>query len=208
MHNILLNKDKGFYTCSIFFDLSKAFDTVDHALLINKLKNCYGIRGTPLCLLNNYLSNQLRYTCINSTISSLEFITCGVPQGSVLGPLLFSLYVNDMPLDSSFKIALFADDTLLMMTGYDLNKLQQQVNQNLALIENWLRYNKLSLNYNKTTYRIFLNRSCPRIETAQIDFKTTIEAAMDKTASLLTQENKAKKQLSNCSSDWIVHKNF
>ena len=95
-NNILLNKDEGFYTCSIFLDLSKAFDTVDHALLINKLKSYYGIRGTPLCLLNNYLSNQLQYTCINSTISSLESITCGVPQGSVLGPLLFSLYVNDM----------------------------------------------------------------------------------------------------------------
>ena len=157
-NNILLNKDKGFYTCSIFLDLSKAFDTVDHALLINKLKNCYGIRGTPLCLLNNYLSNRLQYTCINSTISSLESITCGVPQGSVLGPLLFSLYVNDMPLASSFKTTLFADDTLLMMTEYDLNKLQQQVNQNLALIENWLRYNKLSLNYNKTTYLLFTNK--------------------------------------------------
>ena len=157
-NNILLNKDKSFYTCSIFLDLSKAFDTVDHALLINKLKNCYGIRGTPLCLLNNYLSNRLQYTCINSTISSLESITCGVPQGSVLGPLLFSLYVNDMPLASSFKTTLFADDTLLMMTEYDLNKLQQQVNQNLALIENWLRYNKLSLNYNKTTYLLFTKK--------------------------------------------------
>ena len=124
-NNILLNKDKGFYTCSIFLDLSKAFDTVDHALLINKLKNCYGIRGTPLCLLNNYLSNRLQYTCISNTISSLEFISCGVPQRSVLGPLLFSLYVNNMPLASSFKTTLFADDTLLMMTGYDLNKLQQ-----------------------------------------------------------------------------------
>ena len=109
---------------------------MDHALLINKLKNCYGIRGTPLCLLNNYLSNRLQYTCINNTISSLESITCGVPQGSVLGLPLFSLYVNDMPLASSLKTTLFADDTLLIITGYDLNKLQQQVNQNLALIEN------------------------------------------------------------------------
>ena len=64
---------------------------------------------------------------------NLEYISCGVPQGSVLGPLLFSLYVIDMPLASSFKTTLFADDTLLMMTGYDLNKLQQQVNQNLAV---------------------------------------------------------------------------
>ena len=63
-----------------------------------------------------------------------------------------------MPLASSFKTRLFADDTLLMMTGYDLNKLQQQVNQNLALIENWLRYNKLSLNYNKTTYLLFTKK--------------------------------------------------
>ena len=67
-NNILLNKDKGFYTCSIFLDLSKAFDTVDHALLINKFENCYGINGIPVCLLNNYLFNQFQYTCINNTI--------------------------------------------------------------------------------------------------------------------------------------------
>ena len=123
-NNILLNTDKGFNICSIFLDLSKAFDTVNHALLINNLKNCYGVRGTPLCLLNNYLSNRLQYTCINSTISSLESISCGVSQGSVLGPLLFSLYVNDMPLASTFETTLFADDTLFMMIGYDLNNLQ------------------------------------------------------------------------------------
>ena len=155
-NNILLNKDKGFYTCSIFLDLSKAFDTVDHVLLINKFENCYGIRGIPVCLLNNYLFNQFQYTCINNTISSLKSISFGVPQGSILGPLLFSLYVNDMPLASLFKTSLFADDTLLMTTGYGLNNLQQQINQNLALIENWLRYNKLMLNYNKTTILIYL----------------------------------------------------
>ena len=135
---------------------------MDHALLINKLKNCYGIRGTPLCLLNNYLSNRLQYTCINNIISILESISCVVPQGSILGPLLFSLYVNDKPLASSLKTTLFADDTLLIMKGYDLNNLQQQINQNLALIENWLRYNKLWLNYNKTTYLLFTKKG--RIE--------------------------------------------
>ena len=99
------------YNCCIFLDLTKAFDTVNHDVLLHKMENFYGFRGLALKLIQSYLSNRKQYTKIENCKSDLTKIEYGVPQGSYLGPLLFLLYVNDLLLASQFDTILFADDT-------------------------------------------------------------------------------------------------
>ena len=95
-------------------DLKKAFDTVDHELLLTKLEK-YGIKGNIHSLFKSYLTDRKQYVCVNNCCSDYRTITYGVPQGSILGPTLFSLYVNDIVDDSNFTTRLFADDTVLML---------------------------------------------------------------------------------------------
>ena len=100
-------------TCGIFIDLSKAFDTVNHQILLNKLEH-YGIRGHALELFKSYLSNRNQYVHLGKCKSQSRPISCGVPQGSVLGPLFFLLFINDLPkCCSTGKVRLFADDTTI-----------------------------------------------------------------------------------------------
>ena len=112
--------DQNLYTCCLFLDLSKAFDTVDHDILLDKLYRNFGIRGKPLDLLTNYLKNRYQHTNVRKFMSSYTKVSCGVPQGSCLGPLLFLLYINDISLISNFDTTLFADDTCLMMADNNL----------------------------------------------------------------------------------------
>ena len=110
----LENKETGY---CIFLDFAKAFDTVNHQILLKKLEY-YGIRGTALKWFTSYLSNRMQCTEIGDTQSKLDYIKCGVPQGSILGPLLFLLYINDIVLSSEvFKFNLFADDTSLFYSN-------------------------------------------------------------------------------------------
>lgn len=144
------NIDNKKSTCSVFLDLKKAFDTVNHNILLQKLGK-YGIRGLPLQLLQNYLTNRYQYTVINHSKSEYCPITCGVPQGSTLGPLLFLIYVNDLPLASNkINTKLFADDTVLTISHKCIKNLNNNMNEELHKIDNWMKINKLSLNYNKT----------------------------------------------------------
>ena len=102
---------------NIFIDFRKAFDTLNHIILARKLE-AYGIRGPPLRLIVNYLQNRTQYVKINGTLSSIGHLTLGIPQGSVLGPLLFLIYINDLPnISERFQSILFADDTTLSFRG-------------------------------------------------------------------------------------------
>lgn len=112
LNELASNLDKNLVTCGIFLDLSKAFNTVNHSVLLKKLQK-YGIRGLPLSLFESYLSSRKQVTRVGCSISSIINIDVGVPQGSCLGPLLFLVYVNDMHLCTNLKIRLFADDACL-----------------------------------------------------------------------------------------------
>ena len=155
---LIKNADDGLYSCCIFLDLTKAFDTVDHAILLNKLDHFFGIRGLPLQLLENYLTNRKQYTKLSHYKSKLAKLTYGVPQGSSLGPLLFLLYVDDLPSASNFETTLFADDTYLMLADKNLANLERRVNEELQNIDHWLKINKLSLNRQKSHYMLINKR--------------------------------------------------
>ena len=121
------NIDQNLYTCCLFLDLSRAFDTVDHDILLDKLYRNFGIRGKPLDLLTSYLKNRYQYTNVRKFMSSYTKVSYGVSQGSCLGPLLFLLYINDISLISNFNTTLFADDTCLMMADNNLKNLEHKV---------------------------------------------------------------------------------
>ena len=150
----------------IFLDFAKAFDTVNHEILLKKLEY-YGIRGIAQKWFKSYLSNRMQSTEIGGVQSSLNQIKCGVPQGSVLGPLLFLLYINDIVKSSTlFKFTLFADDTSLYYSqknnsGQDMSHV---VNEELQKISHWLGANKLSLNVKKSQLLVFsLSKNKPNI---------------------------------------------
>ena len=144
------------YTLGIFIDLPKAFDTVDHEILISKLEY-YGIKGKTLKWLKSYLSE--RKQCISYSDAgktSMCSIICGIPEGSLLGPLLFLIYVNDLHKASSIlKPVMFADDTDLFLSNKDINTLFNDMNVELQKMSIWFQTNKLSLNLTKTKWTLF-----------------------------------------------------
>ena len=143
----------------VFIDLKKAFDTVDHELLVEKLK-VYGIRGVANKWLQNYLTNRKQYVVIDDHSSDMLDMTCGVPQGSVLGPILFIIYINDIcNVSDVVKCVLFADDTNIFCSEKNLTDLQLTLNRELGKPFVWFSVNKLSLNLSKTNYILFRNRS-------------------------------------------------
>ncbi len=149
--------DKGDYALGLYLDLSKAFDTVNHKILLKKLE-CYGVRGIVLDWFSSYLSDRKQYTVVNKTKSDPNDINTGVPQGSVLGPLLFLIYVNDISTvtkGSNDKIMLFADDSNAFVINKDLNILIRNSTTLFAKIKNWFSANKLTINIDKTNFSIF-----------------------------------------------------
>ena len=149
------NMDKKEITCGVFIDLKKAFDTVNHSILLKKLYH-YGIRGIVHDWFASYLGDRFQTTAIGDYISKNEKCLHGVPQGSVLGPLLFLLYVNDISSSSTkFNFYLFADDTSILYSDKNLHKLERIVNSELKNISRWLEVNKLTLNISKSNFVIF-----------------------------------------------------
>ena len=139
--------DKGKIPISIFLDLSKAFDTLDHVILLQKL-NYYGIKSVELKLFQDYLQNRTQYVSYDKTNSNMYRISTGVPQGSILGPLLFIIYINDLcNASKQFKMIIYADDTTLYPT-LDVfgNYINNNFNLELTKVTDWLKLNKLSIN--------------------------------------------------------------
>ena len=152
-HSITQNFDANMFTLGIFLDLSKAFDTVDHKILLSKL-SYYGIKGKYKNWIKSYLSNRKQFVIDES--SELLTLRCGVPQGSILGPLLFLLYINDLyKASEKLNFIMFADDTNLFLTHKNVKQLFHTMNIELEKVNKWLKANKLSLNTDKTTYTLF-----------------------------------------------------
>ena len=160
IHKVVNAIDNGEILLGLFLDLSKAFDTLDHKILLAKLRK-YGIRGVTLQLFKSYLSNRKQFVCIDDNVSEYKNIRCGVPQGSILGPILFLLYINDLPnVSKVLKCILFADDTSIFLSHNDIVPLQKIFNNELQHVTKWMCTNKLSINISKTNFMIFSKKKC------------------------------------------------
>jgi len=149
------NFRKKSYSCGVFVDLEKAFDTVNHSILISKLRY-YGLKEPSLSWLSSYLSNRLQQVSLNGQLSTPKQVTCGVPQGSILGPLLFLIYINDMnKAINNSTVYHFADDTNLLYSHKNPKTLKKVMNIDLKSLYEWLCANRLSLNVSKTEFMIF-----------------------------------------------------
>ena len=146
--------DDGNYTGMVVLDLQKAFDTVDHKIMLGKLR-AIGMTENSVKWFDSYLTGRSQVVDIDGVLSGPKEITCGVPQGSILGPLLFLIYVNDMVDAVKCKLLLYADDSALMVSHSDVNIIQERLSMELKAVNEWLIDNKLSLHLGKTESILF-----------------------------------------------------
>ena len=153
MDRLCKDMDQGLIPANIYIDLSKAFDTLVHEILLKKLAY-YGVVGIAQTLFKEYLTERFQYVQFNDSCSSKKNIKTGVPQGSILGPLLFLIYINDLPeISRHIKMVMYADDTTLYCNLGDLS--EDIINTELTKVSEWLAANKLSLNVKKTKCMVF-----------------------------------------------------
>ena len=160
MDKLIKSLENGNYVVGVFLDFSNAFDTVDHKILLAKLCH-YGIRGSALDCFSSYLTNRKQFVTYNNERSELMNINCGVPQGSILGSLLFLIYINDLANVCKITMPIFfADDSNLFQDGESLNEIESILNEELNEIVKWLKVNKLTLNVDKTQCTMFTRKKC------------------------------------------------
>ena len=171
VHTVQQNLDNGKKSAAVYIDLKKAFDTVNHNILLEKIE-IYGIRGPVLNWFKDYLKNRKQYIENQTAKSEEEILPCGVPQGSNLGPLLFLLYINDLPLSvKTGQCTLFADDTTIYNVGNTYHELVTKINLDLKELNKWFISNKLTLNIKKTNACVFGNQTAECKQLALNDMK-------------------------------------
>ena len=156
--DVLPSLDKRVQCIDVYLDLSKAFDMINHGMLIKKLEY-YGIRGKVLEWFKSYLYQRRQYVEYKGVQSEIKHTECSVPQGSVLGPLLFIIYSNDLPHSFQYcETIVFADGTTVYFTHANMQIMYRSVNSDLSTLDDWFRANKLSVNPTKTKYILFAKR--------------------------------------------------
>ena len=180
LNECINNFDNNLVSCMLFVDFKKAFDMVDHKLLLHKLLS-YGFGNEAYNLLKNYFINRGQITKIGSVNSTFDELNLGVPQGSVLGPLLFSIFINDLPIQfMKSAVKLFADDTTIVINGFDLEIVLNQLKLDIKILDEWCKHNKLYVNWSKTFIMFYSNKriawpSCFEYQHAKIDVVSTFK---------------------------------
>ena len=192
--------DEGFPTHVAYLDFSKAFDRVDHSILLAKLHS-YGVRGNLLFWLSSYLCNRSFHVSVHGTLSTKELVTSGVPQGSILGPLLFNIFINDLLISASAPCVFYADDSKIwtvIRSPVDEIRLQEELNR----IYDWTKSNKLPLNFEKS--KVLSNSTRTRYSLGNVllqnvqcerDLGVITEASMSVSKQCLAAKKKAMKTL-------------
>ena len=166
--NALPALDNSGNCLAVYLDLSKAFDTIKHSVLIDKLEH-YGVRGRALDWFRSYLEQRRQYVSYGGVHSDIRYVEYGVPQGSVLGPLLFILYSNDLPIAlKNCHTILFADDTTIYTTGTDLLDIFTRINTDLDVLNDWFMANKLSANPSKTKAILYSKKGRQQIQNLNV----------------------------------------